>query len=66
MTYSEKLIASAAQVGNITCMGLDPQLEVLPFQDGDVRTVLNQFFQVLFRRMVLSGLIPAAFKPNIG
>ncbi|MDD4573584.1 MAG: orotidine-5'-phosphate decarboxylase [Sphaerochaeta sp.] len=66
MTYSEKLIASAAQVGNITCMGLDPQLEVLPFQDGDARTVLNQFFQVLFRRMVLSGLIPAAFKPNIG
>ena len=35
MTYSEKLIASASQVGNITCMGLDPQLEVLPFQGDD-------------------------------
>ena len=66
MTYSEKLIASASQVGNITCMGLDPQLEVLPFQDENVRIVLNKFFQTLFRRMVLSGLIPSAFKPNIG
>ena len=66
MTYSEKLIASASQVGNVTCMGLDPQLEVLPFQGDDARTVLNQFFQVLFRRMALTGLIPSAFKPNIG
>ncbi len=66
MTYHEKLLASASQVGNITCMGLDPQLEVLPFQGVDTRTVLNQFFQMLFRRMVLSGLIPSAFKPNIG
>ncbi len=66
MTFSEKLLASASQVGNITCMGLDPQLEVLPFQGENVRTILNQFFQVLFRRMALSGLIPSAFKPNIG
>lgn len=66
MTYSEKLLASASQVGNITCMGLDPQLEVLPFQGSDPRTNLNQFFQMLFRRMALSGLIPSAFKPNIG
>jgi len=66
MTYSEKLIASASQVGNTACMGLDPQLEVLPFQGDDPRTVLNQFFQKLFRRMALSGLIPSAFKPNIG
>ncbi len=66
MTYSEKLLASASQVGNVTCMGLDPQIETLPFQEGDIRTNLNQFFQVLFRRMVLSGLIPSAFKPNIG
>ncbi len=66
MTYREKLITSASQVGNITCMGLDPQVEVLPFQDDDTRTNLNRYFQKLFRRMVLSGLIPSAFKPNIG
>lgn len=66
MTYSEKLLSSASQVGNITCMGLDPQLEVLPFQGEDTRAILNQFFQKLFRRMALTGLIPSAFKPNIG
>ncbi|NCC65388.1 MAG: orotidine-5'-phosphate decarboxylase, partial [Spirochaetia bacterium] len=27
---------------------------------------INAFFQQLFRRMSLTGLIPAAFKPNIG
>lgn len=66
MTYKKKLIDSASQVGNITCMGLDPQIEVLPFKGPDTRTNLNQYFQVLFRRMALSGLIPSAFKPNIG
>ena len=66
MNYSELLRQSAQLVGNITCMGLDPQLEVLPFSSGDLRSDLNSFFQILFRRMVLSGLIPAAFKPNIG
>lgn len=66
MTYGELLIESAKQVGNVTCMGLDPQVEVLPFQGEDLRSDLNAYFQQLFRRMVLSGLIPAAFKPNIG
>lgn len=66
MNYSELLTESAQRVGNNTCMGLDPQLEVLPFSSGDLRNDLNSFFRILFRRMVLSGLIPAAFKPNIG
>jgi len=66
MQYGTLLEASAKQVGNIACMGLDPQKESLPFDSGDIRTDLNAFFQQLFRRMALSGLIPAAFKPNIG
>ncbi|ADY13824.1 orotidine-5'-phosphate decarboxylase [Sphaerochaeta globosa] len=66
MQYGALLEASAKQVGNIACMGLDPQRESLPFDSGDLRTDLNAFFQQLFRRMALSGLIPAAFKPNIG
>ena len=66
MNYDAKLLESAKTVGNIVCMGLDPQPEVLPFASGDLRTDLNSFFQPLFRRMALSGLIPAAFKPNIG
>jgi orotidine-5'-phosphate decarboxylase len=66
MTFIEKLEESAQMVGNTTCMGLDPQLALLPSQSNDIRTDLNGFFQVLFRRMSLSGLIPSAFKPNIG
>ncbi|MDD2394618.1 MAG: orotidine-5'-phosphate decarboxylase [Sphaerochaeta sp.] len=66
MQYRALLEASAKQVGNIACMGLDPQRESLPLDSGDLRTDVNAFFQQLFRRMVLSGLIPAAFKPNIG
>lgn len=66
MTFIEKLEESARLVGNTTCMGLDPQLALLPEKSDDIRTDLNGFFQVLFRRMSLSGLIPSAFKPNIG
>ena len=66
MQYGALLEASAKQVGNIACMGLDPQREFLPLDSGNLRTDLNAFFQQLFRRMALSGLIPAAFKPNIG
>lgn len=66
MDYGTLLRESAFQVGNVACMGLDPQRESLPFDTGDFRTDVNDFFRQLFRRMALSGLIPAAFKPNIG
>ncbi len=66
MSYQTKLQQSAEVAGNITCMGLDPLVQSLPFSTGNVRSDLNSFFQQLFRRMTLAGLIPAAFKPNLG
>ncbi len=66
MNYIEKLEASAKHVKNITCMGLDPIVDVLPESDNGVREMLNDYFYTLFRRMTLSGLFPSAFKPNIG
>jgi orotidine-5'-phosphate decarboxylase len=66
MNYLEKLEESAKLVKNITCVGLDPKVEVLPKSDKSLRELLNDYFYTLFRRMSLSGLIPAAFKPNIG
>lgn len=66
MVYKERLIESANRVGNIVCMGLDPVAEALPFSGMDFRSAINNTFSQLFRRMALSGLIPAAFKPNIG
>ena len=61
MNYNDILLESAKKSGNITCMGLDPKLEVLP--EG---MELEQFFQILFKGMLEKDLIPAAFKPNIG
>ncbi len=66
MNYLEKLEESAKFVKNIACMGLDPKKDVLPESEKNIREVLNDYFYELFRRMSLSGLIPAAFKPNIG
>ncbi len=65
-TYLDTLRESALDVRNCTCMGLDPQIDVLPYATGNVRNDLNATFQELFRRMSLAGTIPAAFKPNIG
>ncbi|MGE4583737.1 MAG: orotidine-5'-phosphate decarboxylase [Sphaerochaeta sp.] len=66
MTYQERLQQSAQEVGNVVCMGLDPQVETLLASDLDLRSSINAHFQQLFRRMALSGLIPSAFKPNLG
>ena len=65
MSYIDLLKESAESVGNCTCMGLDPQLEVLP-GEGGTREKLNSYFETLFRRMRLEGVSVAAFKPNIG
>jgi orotidine-5'-phosphate decarboxylase len=61
MNYNDILLESAKKSGNITCMGLDPKVEVLPEGMG-----LTQYFQTLFNEMLKKNLIPAAFKPNIG
>ncbi|MGH0054574.1 MAG: orotidine-5'-phosphate decarboxylase [Sphaerochaetaceae bacterium] len=66
MSYQTLLMQSAKNTGNVACMGLDPIVEFLPFSSGNIREDMNSFFKQLFRRMNLSGLIPAAFKPNIG
>ncbi len=65
MNYADLLRSSAQQTGNCTCMGLDPQMAVLPGTGSD-RDRLNQFFGTLFKRMRQEGVCPAAFKPNIG
>jgi orotidine 5''-phosphate decarboxylase, subfamily 2 len=65
-TYIDLLRESAKECGNITCMGLDPKVGTLPLSEENIRTRINAFFQELFHRMKIEGVIPAAFKPNIG
>ncbi len=66
MSYKTLLMESAKKTGNVACMGLDPIVESLPVSSGNPRNDLNSFFQQLFRRMSLAGLVPSAFKPNLG
>ena len=66
ISYIEMLRTSARRVGNCTCMGLDPIIEVLPESQKDIRSRLTSFFESLFKAMISRGLRPAAFKPNIG
>lgn len=65
MHYLDLLRASAKECGNCTCMGLDPQMAVIPL-GKTVRDSLDRFFETLCKQMHASGLRPAAFKPNIG
>jgi len=65
MSYLDILRNSAKETGNCLCMGLDPQMQAIPGEESD-RERINAYFNELFRRMRLEGLIPSAFKPNIG
>ena len=66
MSYIDILKNSALEAGNIVCMGLDPILSTLPWEEKGTRERIADYFAILFRRMRLEGSIPAAFKPNIG
>ena len=64
--YLDMLRQSAKQSGNCACMGLDPQLETLVDISNDPRNKITSFFERLLSAMSSRGLIPAAFKPNLG
>ena len=66
MNYLQKLEAVAKRVGNILCMGLDPVVEALPCPEKPVRARIAEYFAEVFAEMKKRGLIPAAFKPNLG
>lgn len=66
MDYNQKLRESARRSGNIVCMGLDPILSALPYEDLPATERILTYFRTLFDRMKSENLIPSAFKPNIG
>jgi orotidine-5'-phosphate decarboxylase len=65
-SYIHRLRDSFKQTGSLVCMGLDPVMEFLPFVSTSVREDLNRFYSTIFRKMNLEGVLPGAFKPNIG
>ncbi len=66
INYHTRLLSSFEETGNIVCMGLDPDLECLPFPELGKSERIVKFFSTLFSKMAEKGLIPSAFKPNIG
>ncbi len=66
MTFLDRLQASAELSGNIACMGLDLVGEYLPEATGDFQRDAIHFVERVFSLMNEHGVIPAAFKPNIG
>ena len=66
MNYSELLLSSANKSGNILCMGLDPVTDVLPHPEKPITERICDYFEELFQAMCSRGLVPAAFKPNLG
>lgn len=66
MNYIELLKTSAEKTNNCACMGLDPQLESIPYKTGNLKEDILLFFRELFSAMQQKKLYPAAFKPNIG
>lgn len=66
MNYSELLKKSAAEAGNIVCMGLDPVLDALPFPEKNITERIAGYFEIIFREMKARSLKVAAFKPNAG
>lgn len=66
MNYIELLKTSAERANNCACMGLDPIIEAIPQETGNLKDDLISFFKELFDKMQEKALVPSAFKPNIG
>lgn len=65
--YIQLLENSSKSVGNIVCMGLDPILDAFPSSSSkSICTQITGYFELLFSTMKKEGLVPSAFKPNIG
>lgn len=65
MNYINILQKACFDVGNCACMGLDPVSKFIPKSNLD-ETGIIPFFEELFNAMQKEGLMPSAFKANIG
>ena len=66
MNYLEQLRKRAKDVGNIVCVGLDPQLDKIPVHGRSVDDTIVKFYRDILAAMRTNGVLPAAVKPNAG
>ncbi|MBS3122451.1 orotidine-5'-phosphate decarboxylase [Candidatus Woesearchaeota archaeon] len=73
MNYSESLTSRAEKVGNIICVGLDPELDKLPStgckefenKQNEPGKAIAKFYINMLNAFVDSQVVPAIVKPNI-
>jgi len=66
MNYVEQLRKRAEEVGNIVCVGLDPDIAQIPGTRGTIEERIKNFYFDLLREMQRQGVFPASVKPNEG
>ena len=64
MSFLEALKQRTEQTKSIVCVGLDPVLERIPIESGDVKEKITKFYLDLLEAFV-SEAEPAIVKPNI-
>lgn len=73
MNYIESLTSRAEKVGNIICVGLDPEIDKLPstgckeFEEKQLHPgkAISKFYIDMLNAFVNFNVIPAILKPNI-
>jgi orotidine-5'-phosphate decarboxylase len=65
MSYLHKLRDSAKRVGNISCIGIDPDLDKIPFKEKTSGEI-SRYFSEIFEAMDGEDAYPAAVKTNLG
>lgn len=63
-SFADRLLAAAGSPAGRICLGLDPDLERIPFWEGSKRATLVRFCLELYEGLAQAGLRPGAAKPN--
>ncbi len=66
MTYLDLLRRATETSGSVACMGLDLIPSCIPESTGSIERDFTHFIEKVFGLMKSQGVMPGAFKPNIG
>ena len=64
MNYLETLKNTAKKNKSIVCLGLDPVIEDIPCETGSIGERISAFYEKMLSKMVQTGTMPSAAKPN--
>ena len=64
MNYLENLKSIAKKNKSIVCLGLDPIIDDIPIETGNICEKISTFYEKMLSKMLQSGIMPSAAKPN--